>query len=68
MYHEIITTIILENIHDLIDDITRSQNWSNFEIDTSPSLFELQRRAKAQNVGNAHGYLSGIFSIRDNFW
>ena len=48
------------NIHDLIDDVSRSQNRSNFEIDISPSIFDLQRRSKAQNVGNAHGYLSGI--------
>ena len=67
MYHEIITTIIWINIHDLIDDITRSQNKSNFEIHISPSIFELQPRSKAQNVGNGHGYLSGIFSFRYNF-
>ena len=48
------------NIHDLIGDVTRSQNRSNFEIDNSPSIFELQRRSKAQNFGNAHGDLSGI--------
>ena len=53
--------------HDAIDDVTRSQSRSNFEIDISPSIFELQRRSKAQNVGNAHGYLSGIFEFRYNF-
>ena len=67
MYHEILTTIISIIIHDLIDDVTRSQNRSNFEIDISPLIFELQRRSKAQNVGNAHGYLSGIFNFRYNF-
>ena len=41
--------------HDVIDDVTRSQGRSNFEIDISPSIFELERRSKAQNVGNAHG-------------
>ena len=66
MYHEITTTIIQINIHELIDDVTRSQNRSNFEIDISPSIFELQRRSTAQNVGNAHGYLSGIFNFRYN--
>ena len=55
------------NIHDLIGYVTRSQNRSNIEIDISPSIFELQRRSKAQNVGNAYGYLSGIFDIRYNF-
>ena len=53
--------------HDVIDDVTRSQSRSNFEIDITPSIFELQRRSKAQNVGNAHGYLSGIFNFRYNF-
>ena len=67
MYHQIMTIIIWIHIHDVIDDVTRSQNRSNFEIDLSPSIFELQRRSKAQNVGNAHGYLSGIFCFRYNF-
>ena len=53
--------------HDVIDDVTRSQSRSNFEIDISPSIFELERRSKTQNVGNAHGYLSGIFNFRYNF-
>ena len=53
--------------HDVIDDITRSQNKSNFEIAISPSILELERRSKAQNVGNANGYLSGIFNFRYHF-
>ena len=53
--------------HDVIDDVTRSQNRSNFEIDISPSIFELEHRSKTQNVGNAQGYLSGIFNFRYNF-
>ena len=40
---------------DVIDDVTRPQSRSNFESDISPSKFELKRRSKAQNVGNAHG-------------
>ena len=36
-----------------------------FEI--SPSIFELEPRLKAQNVGNAHGYLFYIFNFRYNF-
>ena len=67
MYHQTMTTIKWIHIHDVIDDVTRSQNRSNFEIDISPSIFELQRRSKTQNIGNAHGYLSGIFSLRYNF-
>ena len=53
--------------HDVIDDLTRSQSRSNVEIDISPSIFELQRRSKAQNVENAHGYLSGKFNFRYDF-
>ena len=53
--------------HDVIDDITRWQSMSKFEIDVSPSIFELERRSKAQNVGNANGYLSDIFNFRYNF-
>ena len=47
--------------HDVIDAVTRSKSKSNFEIDISPSIFELERRPKAQNIGNANGYRSGIF-------
>ena len=53
--------------HDVIDDVTRPQSRSNFESDISPSIFELERRSKAQNVGNAHGYLSGLSNFRYNF-
>ena len=52
---------------DVIDDVTRSQSRSNFETDISASIFELQRRSKAQNVRNGHGYLCGIFNFRYNF-
>ena len=38
----------------------------NFKIDISPSIFELERRSKAQNSGNTHGYRSGIFNFRYN--
>ena len=50
--------------HDVMDDVTRSQSKSNFVSDISPSKFELERRSKAQNVGNAHGYLFGLFKFR----
>ena len=33
MYHQIMTIIIWIHIHDVIDDVTRSQHRSNFEID-----------------------------------
>ena len=50
--------------HDIINDVTRSQSRSNFEIDISPSIFELGRRSKTQNIGNANDYLSGRFDFR----
>ena len=53
-------------IHDVIDDVARSQSRSDFEIDISPSIFQLGRRSKAQNVGNADGYLSSKFNFRYN--
>ena len=53
--------------HDVINDVTRLQSRSHFEIDISPSIFEVERRSKVQNVGNAHGYRSGTFNFRYNF-
>ena len=44
--------------HDVIDDVTRSQSMSNFEIDISPSILKLQRRSKAQNVGNVKKFVA----------
>ena len=58
---------VMFHTHDVIDDVIRSQSRSNFEIAISPSIFELERRSKVQNVGNANGYLSGIFHFRYNF-
>ena len=54
-------------LHALVtsSDVTRSQ--SNFEIDISLSIFELVRRSKAQNIGNANGYLSGVFNFQYHF-
>ena len=57
----------VSHTHDVNDDVTGSQSRSNFEIDTSPSIFELERRSKAQNVGNANGYLYGIFNFQYTF-
>ena len=42
---------VMFRTHDVIDDVTRSQSRSNFEIDISPMIFELRRRSKTQNVG-----------------
>ena len=56
----------VSHTHDIIDDVTRSQSRSNFEIDTSLSIFELEHRSKAQNVGNANAYLSDIINLQYN--
>ena len=53
--------------YDVIDDVTRSQSKSNFEIDISPSIFELERRSKAQNAGTVNDYLSCIFNFQYKF-
>ena len=55
------------HIHDVIDDVTRSLSKSNLDIDIAPSIFELERQSKAQNIGGANGYLSGIFNFRYHF-
>ena len=47
--------------------VTRSQNRSNFEIDISPSILELERRSKAHNTGITNGYLCGKFNFRYHF-
>ena len=57
----------ISHTNDVTDDVTRSQCRSIFEIDISPSIFELEHRSKAQNIGNTNGYLSGIFNFRYNF-
>ena len=44
--------------------VTRSKSRSNFEITVTPSIFELQRRSKAQNLGNAPGYQYSIPNFR----
>ena len=61
------TTFVYIHINDVINDVTRSQSRSNFEIDISPSIFGLDRWSKVQNVGNANGYLFGMFNFRYNF-
>ena len=57
----------VSHTRDITDDVTMSQSRSKFQIDISPSIFELERRSKAQNVGNANGYLVGIFNFRYSF-
>ena len=41
---------------------------SNFEITITPSIFKLERRSKAQNVGNGMAYLEVRLNFRCDFW
>ena len=67
MYRAVVTILIKKCIYDINDDVTRSQSRSNFKIAIYPSIFQLQCRLKAQNIGNAHGYLAGILNFRYHF-
>ena len=44
----------ISRTHGVIDDVTRSQSRSIFKNDIS--LFELERRSRAQNIGNTNVY------------
>ena len=41
---------ILFGVDDIIDDVIKFKNRSNFEIAITPSIFEIERWSKAQNV------------------
>ena len=49
-----------------LGQITRSrgQNRSNFEIVTTPSIFQLERQTKARNVRKWTGYLDIMHNFR----
>ena len=53
-------------INDIIDDAARSQSKSFIKIDVLSSIGQLERRSKAQHIGNTHGYLAGVFNFRYN--
>ena len=55
---------ILFGVDDVIDDVIRSKNRSNFRIVITQSIFELELRSKAQNVGYWTGYLADIPNFR----
>ena len=40
---------------------------SSFETDISPSIFRLERRSKAQNIGNTNDYIAGILNFPYHF-
>ena len=54
--------------NNVIDDVMRSKSRSNFEIAITSSIFKLERRSKAQNVGESHGYLDSILNFLWHFW
>ena len=58
---------IVFGVHDVIDDVIRSKNRSNFEIAITPSIFELECRTKSQKIGNGMAYLGVWFNFRFNF-
>ena len=55
---------IVFGVDGVIDDVIRSKNRSNFEIAITPSIFELELRSKAQNVGYWTGYPDDISNFR----
>ena len=59
---------ILFRVDDIIDDVIRSRCRSNFEIAITPSIFELERRTKSQNVGDGMAYLGVGLNFWYNFW
>ena len=74
MYHEIITKSIQINIHDLIDDVTRSQNRSNFEIDIYIRQYSYQKLKMSEMlmaiflVYSTSGITSGEKSLSGSKW
>ena len=58
---------ILFGVYDVIDDVIRSKNRSNFEIAITPSIFELECRTKSQKIGNGMAYCGVGLNFRYNF-
>ena len=58
---------ILFGVDGIIDDVIRSKYRSKFETAITPSIFELERRTKYQNVGNGMTYLGVGLNFRYNF-
>ena len=58
---------IVFGVHDVIDDVIRSKNRSNFEIAITPSIFELECRTKSQKIGNGMAYRGVGLNFRYNF-
>ena len=60
MEHTCEKVCILFGVDDITDDVTRSKSRSNIKIVITQSIFELELRSKAQNVGYCTGYLDDI--------
>ena len=54
--------------YDVIDDVIMSINMSKFWTAVTSLIFKLERRSKAQNVGQYTGYLDNILNIRWPLW
>ena len=64
MEHTCEKVCILFGVDDITDDVTRSKSRSNLKIVITQSIFELELRSKAQNVGYCTGYLDDIPNFR----
>ena len=58
---------VVLGVDDVIDDVIRFTNRSNFEIAITPSIFELESRTKSNNIGNDMAYLGVWLNFRYNF-
>ena len=68
MEHTCEKVCILFGVDDITDDVTRSKSRSNLKIVITQSIFELELRSKAQNVGYCTGYLDDIPNFRWHLW
>ena len=71
MYHWIVNTPLQTIVDCFIDDVIGSQNRSKLWTPIALSKFELEKRSKAQNVGNWTGYQKFKFQFHiqiSKFW
>ena len=50
-------------VDDIIAEVTRSKNRSDFEIAITSLICELERRSKAQSVGHTLGYPDNVLNL-----
>ena len=71
MYHLIVNMRLQAILECFVDDVIRSQNKSKVWTTIALSKFELEKRSKAQNVGNWTGYQKFKFQFHiqiSKFW